>query len=463
MNKHSLTIIRTVLATVDIVTLNIAYSLSWLFFDQNIPNEYNSDYLEFFFALNIAWVLLGSVTKIYRKTTLLSFEYTLRNTAFTYLVWFATLNTYLLFFRETHLSRLFIGSTITLFAVGLVINRFAYLIMKKTQGKWFNQEGQILIIGYNDTSKKLIQYLEQDSINAEILGFTENPERVNELSHYPIIGDISSTIELSKQNNVDRIYSTITPEQEPLLYNLMREAENECIRFKIVPDLSMFVKGRFHVSYYNDIPILTMRGESLDQLNNRIKKRILDIAVSLTAIVFILSWLLPLISILILLESRGPIFFSQLRTGKNGKMFRCLKFRSMRVNKDSDSKQATKNDSRVTRIGRFLRRSSLDEFPQFFNVFVGDMSIVGPRPHMLQHTNDYSKIVDQYMVRHFLKPGITGWAQVNGYRGEITEPVHIRNRVEYDIWYMENWSLILDLKIIFLTFYNIIRGEEKAY
>lgn len=464
MNKHSLTIIRTILATVDIITLNLAYSLSWLFFDRLIPAQFNADYLEFFFAMNVAWIVLGSITSVYRKPTLLSFEYTLRNTAFTYLVWFATLNTYLLFFRESHLSRLFIGSTITLFAIGLVINRVGYLVMKKTQGKWFNQEeGQILIIGYNDTSKKLIQYLEQESINSEILGFTENPDKVMELSHYPIIGDISSTIALSKQNNVDRIYSTITPEQEPMLYTLMREAENECIRFKIVPDLSMFVKGRFHVSYYNDIPILTMRGESLDQLSNRVKKRVLDLLVSSLAIILVLSWLLPLISILILLESRGPIFFSQLRTGKNGRMFRCFKFRSMRVNKDSDSKQATKNDSRVTRIGRFLRRTSLDEFPQFFNVFIGNMSIVGPRPHMLQHTNDYSKIVDQYMVRHFLKPGITGWAQVNGYRGEITEPVHIKNRVEYDIWYMENWSLILDLKIIFLTFYNIIKGEDKAY
>jgi putative colanic acid biosynthesis UDP-glucose lipid carrier transferase len=133
------------------------------------------------------------------------------------------------------------------------------------------------------------------------------------------------------------------------------------------------------------------------------------------------------------------------------------------MNDQSDLKQASKNDSRVTRIGRFLRRTSLDEFPQFFNVLLGSMSIVGPRPHMLQHTSDYSKIVDQYMVRHFLKPGITGWAQINGYRGEITEPIHIKNRVEYDIWYMENWSLMLDIKIVFLTFYNILRGEEKAY
>ncbi len=463
MNKQSLTIIKTILLGLDIVTLNLCFTISWVFFDERIPYQYNTDYLEFFVVLNVIWIVLASLTNIYRKDTLLSFEYFSRKSAFTYLLWFATLTTYLYFFHEITLSRIFIGSTITLFACGLLLNRFIYIIIKKLQSRWFSENGHILIIGYNDTSKKLVQYLEQESIDTEILGFAENADRVKELTHYPIMGDISSSIALSKQYNVDRIYSTITPEQEPQLYKLMQEAENECIRFKIVPDLSMFVKGRFHVSYFNDIPILTTRGESLDRINNRIRKRTLDIFVSSMVVLFILSWLVPLISLLILLESKGPIFFSQMRTGKNGKKFRCYKFRSMFMNDQSELKQASKNDKRVTRIGRFLRRTSLDEFPQFFNVLMGNMSIVGPRPHMLQHTTDYSKIVDQYMVRHFLKPGITGWAQINGYRGEITEPIHIKNRVEYDIWYMENWSLVLDIKIVFLTILNILKGEEKAY
>lgn len=463
MNKQSLSIVRTITAGLDLFTLNLAYSLCWLFFNEQIPSQYDSDYLEFFVVLNLLWLAITYLANVYRKETLLSFEYFSRKTLLAYLIWFASLTTYLFFFREIHLSRIFIGSTISFFALGLTLNRFGYIVLRKLKSKWFNSNGHILIIGYNDTSKKLIHYLEQESIDTEILGFTENPERVKELSHYPIIGDIGSSIAISRQYNVDRIYSTITPEQEPQLYKLMREAENECIRFKIVPDLSLFVKGRYHVSYFNDIPILTTRGESLDQINNRFKKRLFDILVSSLVIIFVLSWLLPLISLLIVLESRGPIFFSQMRTGKNGKMFKCFKFRSMFINAQSESKQATKNDARVTRIGRFLRRTSLDEFPQFFNVLLGNMSIVGPRPHMLQHTSDYSKMVDQYMVRHFLKPGITGWAQINGYRGEITEPIHIQNRVEYDIWYMENWSLFLDIKIVFLTVFNILKGEEKAY
>jgi putative colanic acid biosynthesis UDP-glucose lipid carrier transferase len=178
--------------------------------------------------------------------------------------------------------------------------------------------------------------------------------------------------------------------------------------------------------------------------------------------IFILSWLIPLLGLLIKLESKGPILFVQLRSGKNNKPFRCYKFRSMGENKDP-SVQATKNDMRVTKIGRFIRKSSLDEFPQFLNVLKGEMSIVGPRPHMLKHTEDFASKADEYMVRQFLKPGITGWAQVNGYRGEIRELVHIKKRVEYDLWYLENWSLWLDVRIMFLTVYNVFKGEENAY
>ncbi|HQY12897.1 MAG TPA: exopolysaccharide biosynthesis polyprenyl glycosylphosphotransferase, partial [Ferruginibacter sp.] len=203
--------------------------------------------------------------------------------------------------------------------------------------------------------------------------------------------------------------------------------------------------------------------EPLDDVGNRIKKRALDLVVSTLVIVFILSWLIPILGLLIMLESRGPIFFSQLRTGKNKSSFKCLKFRSMRSNKEADTKQATKNDSRVTAIGRFIRKTSLDEFPQFINVFKGEMSLVGPRPHMLKHTTDYSKVVEDYMIRQFLKPGITGWAQINGYRGEITNPEQIKMRVNKDLWYLENWSLWLDIQILFLTIYHVLRGNKNAF
>ena len=246
------------------------------------------------------------------------------------------------------------------------------------------------------------------------------------------------------------------------MISLMNRAETECIRFKVVPDLSIFINKPVIINYIRELPILSLRSEPLDDVGNRVKKRALDVVVSTLVIIFILSWLVPILSLLIYLESKGPIFFSQLRSGKNNKTFYCYKFRSMRVNKESDSKQATRNDARITRIGKFLRKTSLDEFPQFVNVFKGEMSLVGPRPHMVKHTSDYSKIVDQYMIRQFLKPGITGWAQINGYRGEITENEQIINRVNEDLWYLENWNIWLDIRILFLTVYKVFK-DDKAF
>jgi putative colanic acid biosynthesis UDP-glucose lipid carrier transferase len=211
------------------------------------------------------------------------------------------------------------------------------------------------------------------------------------------------------------------------------------------------------------MPILSLKREPLEDFGNSFRKRSFDFTVSLFAVVFILSWLIPLLGILIFLESPGPIFFKQVRTGRNNKNFNCLKFRSMKMNKDSDVNQATRNDKRVTFIGSIIRKTSLDEFPQFINVLKGDMSIVGPRPHMVKHTSDYSKLVEGYMSRHFLKPGITGWAQIHGYRGEIKEAQQIIKRVEADIWYSENWSFWLDVKIVFLTILHLITSNKNVY
>lgn len=195
---------------------------------------------------------------------------------------------------------------------------------------------------------------------------------------------------------------------------------------------------------------------------NKIVKRSFDLLFATCAIIISPLILIP-VAIGIKISSPGPIFFKQKRTGYRGKEFTCYKFRTMKVNTDSDKIQATKDDPRKTQFGNFLRKTSIDELPQFFNVLRGDMSIVGPRPHMVKHTKDYSVLIDKYMIRHTIKPGITGWAQVNGYRGETKELWQMEKRVEYDVWYTENWNLMLDLKIIFLTVVNAIKGEKNAF
>ena len=191
-------------------------------------------------------------------------------------------------------------------------------------------------------------------------------------------------------------------------------------------------------------------------------KRLLDIVFSLLVFPLFGLILIP-VAIAIKLDDGGPVFYKSARVGKGFQKFNMLKFRSMKVNDEADSKQATADDPRKTRFGDFLRRSNIDELPQFINVFKGEMSIVGPRPHMLAHTEIYAQLIDKYMVRHFIKPGVTGWAQTNGFRGETKELSQMEGRVKADIWYMEHWTLLLDLYIIYKTIANVIIGEKNAY
>ena len=209
--------------------------------------------------------------------------------------------------------------------------------------------------------------------------------------------------------------------------------------------------------------MLSLRDIPLHNPLNALLKRIFDIVFSLAVIFGLLIWIGPLLALLITLESRGPVFFVQKRTGLDNREFNCYKFRSMAMNRDADNLQAGKNDMRVTAIGKFIRKTSIDELPQFYNVLFGNMSVVGPRPHMLKHTDEYAGKVDKFMLRHFVKPGITGLAQVRGYRGEIEKVSDIQNRIKFDIFYIENWSFLLDLKIIVQTVLNVFKGEDKAY
>jgi putative colanic acid biosysnthesis UDP-glucose lipid carrier transferase len=463
MNKQFERYLQMTLVTLDLVVLSSAYLFSKLFLTKNVFSDYQAIYFQYWILSVIAWLLLSFFLRTYASKIILNFEFFTKRTAQVYLLWIIFILFYLFFSRELRISRLFIMGTMLGFGIGTLANRFLYLGIKK----YFKNKNylikKVIILGYNDTAKKLAQYFEEDGLNTQLVGFIEDDQNVQELSHYPILTDISKALNTAKELEVSEIYSTITPEQNKDIYELMYQSEKECIRFKIVPNLSIFITRDVHIEYFGELPILSLRSDPLDDVGNRIKKRALDIAVSLLVIIFVLSWLLPILGLLIILESKGPIFFSQLRTGKNKTPFYCYKLRSMTVNTDADSKQATRNDARVTKVGKFIRRTSLDEFPQFFNVFKGEMSLVGPRPHMLKHTSDYSKLIDDYMVRQFLKPGITGWAQVNGFRGEITNSDQIKMRIIKDLWYLENWSLWLDLQILFLTVYQVFKGDKNAF
>jgi putative colanic acid biosynthesis UDP-glucose lipid carrier transferase len=463
MNSHFTRSLQLSLMVLDFLAINAVFFFAEYFFRKQLLITPNREYMYFMFFLNVTWLAVTLIKNIYHERYVVSFEQFSKVSIHAYAYFLSAVIIFLFFFRMILLSRVFITVVLSSIFVMLLANRFLYLLIQYYFKKRDWLVNKVVIIGYNPLSKKLVDYLSEEGVNKEIIGFCEESENVHELSHYPILSDVSRTLEICKQYGVNEIYSTLAPEQNQSLYTLIQGADENCIRFKIVPDMGFFFKKQMHIDYLKEIPVISLRKEPLEDLGNRIKKRIFDIAVSFFVVVFILSWLVPIVGLLIWLETRGPVFFVQSRTGKNNKSFGCLKFRSMKVSGSAHSLQATKNDIRVTRIGKFLRRTSLDEFPQFVNVLRGDMSIVGPRPHMLKHTDEYSRLIGQYMVRQFLKPGITGWAQVSGYRGETRTVDQMKKRVEHDLWYLENWSLFLDMKIMAMTVFNTVKGDKNAF
>lgn len=442
--------------------LNISFAVDRIFYKDKIPDSLSARYLNLWLAFNMAWIAAAWICNLYGQKYISSFESFSQKTFRAYIYFLAFVMIYIVLFKQESLSRLFIMTV--LLSVGLVvlINRLVYLVIGQYVRNREQFTRKVLIVGYNEVSKKLAQQLEEDALNTKIIGYCENGQEVHELSNYPIIGGLNNVIEVSKQYQVNEIFSTVAPDGNEQIYELMQKADQACIRFKLVPNFNVFTRLPVHVDYFGSLPVLSLRKEPLDDIANRIRKRIYDFVVSSLVTIFILSWMIPLVGLLIWIESRGPIFFVQVRTGKDNRPFRCIKFRSMKMNKESNTLQAKKGDRRITRIGKFLRKTSLDEFPQFLNVFVGSMSVVGPRPHMLKHTDDYSRVINKYMVRQFAKPGITGWAQINGFRGETKSVWDMEKRVECDIWYLENWSLWLDTRIIFMTAYRIFAGDINA-
>ncbi len=261
---------------------------------------------------------------------------------------------------------------------------------------------------------------------------------------------------------VDEIYYALEGDDDDSMKRVVGMADDNMLQFYYVPRLNGYFKRGFELTALGSMPVMSIRRNPLQSMPNRILKRSFDIIAS-GALILLSPIVLLTVGTAIKISSPGPVFFRQKRTGYRGREFECLKFRTMRVNPQADKMQATEDDPRKTKVGNFLRHTSIDELPQLWNVLKGDMSLVGPRPHMLSHTEEYSQLIDKYMVRHMVKPGITGWAQVNGYRGATRQLWQMEKRVRYDVWYIEHWSLLLDLKIMVRTVYNALRGEQNAF
>ena len=318
-----------------------------------------------------------------------------------------------------------------------------------------------VVLGDDTSTKQVIQvFKSKANLGYKFLGFFSENKHNDPL----FLGNFLQVFQYAEENHIDEIYCSLTQLTNEQVKKINKFANEKGILLKLIPNASELYSKNQSVQYYDDaLMVLSVNRLPFEFVENFYIKRIFDIIFSFFVCLFVLSLLWPILFVLVKLESKGPLLFRQKREGINGSEFTCYKFRSMKLNEQSEKSHVTKNDARVTKMGAFMRKTSVDELPQFLNVLKGDMSVVGPRPHLESLSIEYQRDVENYLKRHIVKPGITGLAQVSGYRGEIKKKADIKNRIRFDIFYIENWSFFLDIKIIFKTILNVFQGEEKAY
>lgn len=432
---------------IDLIIINV---FSYIFLADNFQS------LPYHVFISFAWVIISyniGFYEIYRYTKVIEIFGKILKQYFLFVIANFAYIGYLLKFSDS--SQILQFTTFSIIGISLV-KLFIYYFLRRFRVVFGGNLRNVVIIGRGKSVDQLVHF------------FNDNPDYGYKLEKIFTLEtdknlEIEECLSFVTKYKIDEVYCSLSDVCNTDINKLIDFADNNLKILKFLPDNKQVLTRNYTFDYYDYIPIVSLRNIPLDETANKIIKRSFDIVFSLVIILGILSWLTPVLAVLIKLESKGPVFFKQRRNGLNYREFYCYKFRSMRLNEIADLHQVSKNDPRITKIGRFIRKTSIDELPQFFNVLFGDMSVVGPRPHMVSHTEMYARRIDKFMVRHFIKPGITGLAQTKGFRGEVENDNDIIYRVKYDIFYLENWSLLLDIKIIIQTVYNALKGEEKAY
>ena len=414
----------------------------------------------------LSWLFSVTYFQLYRVDVLFSLEDFYRNSWRAFLTQRVLWHSYIFIFQDNILY--FFGSKANLIQLSFLlfyflISRILFTLVIVKIKRWVVKRYTVAIWGFNKTSIELASHLETNSYFIHFIGILNENSSVNYATNEDFSLALTDAIHNASKENVSELYIVTKPDFISDLNYFFELGDKHCMRLKFVPDFSSISKIHFSASNFNNFHVIKPRYEPLQNAYNRLVKRIFDLVFSLLVILFILSWLYPLLAFLIKKQSKGPVLFKQMRTGKKNEPFWCYKFRSMYINVGDESQQAKKEDARVTPIGKFIRRTSLDEMPQFFNVLMGNMSVVGPRPHMIKHTTDYNDHINNFMVRHFVKPGITGLAQVSGLRGETKKVSDMKRRVSTDIEYVQRWSLITDVKICFLTVIVTLKGDKNAF
>ncbi|GEC79043.1 undecaprenyl-phosphate glucose phosphotransferase [Flavobacterium aquatile] len=443
--------IRPISVSLDVLVITI---LSLFFF-----RELNLNMVYYILYQTFVWFFIAFIVRfydVYRFTTPVEIISKLVRQAALFLL-------VVIAFFPFAKTAIFSGKAIAIFmscsfVIIILFKYFLFYYLKRYRIITQNNFRSAIIIGYTPEALRLKEVFEsRKDYGYRFEGYFSDKKQNAEIK-----GKVDDLKEFVLEKNIDEIYCSLNEISNEKLKELVEFADDNKKQIKFIPDSKEIFSKNLKIDYYELFPVLSLQKTQLHNPTIKGIKRGFDILFSLLVIIFILSWMMPLIAILIKLESKGPIFFKQGRPGLDENEFYCYKFRSMHVNGTTE-KEASRNDPRVTKMGRFMRKTSLDELPQFFNVLIGDMSVVGPRPHLWSQNKSYASKIKKYMVRHYVKPGITGLAQVKGYRGEIETDDDMINRVKFDVFYIENWSIIMDIKIIIQTVINIFKGEEKAY
>ena len=451
MKKRYSHLIRPFQIIIDVFIINIVV---YFIYDKQYFNIYFLSYITIFWLLTsyfFGFYKVYRYTRVFRLFTLLGKQF---------LIFILGYFAYFGVFREGDIvnNQLLILTSII---ISISFFKFFWFFLLKKYRSFGKNYRTTVVVGFDDSSKNIIKLFKSKSnLGYKYLGFFS--DKIYKDKEY--LGNLDAVFEYATKHVVDEIYCSLTLLSNEQIKKINKFALDRDIFLKLIPNSSELYSKNQSIEYYDDsLMVLNVNKLPFDFAENFYLKRIFDILFSIFVCLFILSWLIPILWVIVKLESEGPLVFKQGREGLNGKEFTCYKFRSMRMNKHSNKIHATKNDTRVTKVGVFLRKTSMDELPQFLNVLLGDMSVVGPRPHLETLSLEYQKDVDNYLKRHIVKPGITGLAQIGGYRGEIKKRSDIKNRVRLDIFYIENWSFFLDIKIIMQTVLNVFKGEEKAY
>lgn len=442
----------------DLCVLNISYTVaSYIKFGTHLYGS--AEYLQLQLGFNLVWLLIFFSSGLHN----LNRDHRLAdqiNKVLTSLVLYVAAVLTLWFLVEPAYSRQLIFLTFLFFSASGIIWRIGWFYFIQYYRKRGYNVRYVAMVGYEELTERMIRFIRQNpGLGYRLVGVFDDQPVVNNKKYQ---GGVDQIEQFVQDNPVDIFFCNLNILDQQRIHQLVNFADNNLIKVKIMSPFSKMEIDNLSLQRYGAIPVLNVNAIPLDNWVNQFTKRAFDIIFSGIAIITLCSWLFPVISLLILLDGSGPVFFRQRRHGKDNRPFSCLKFRTMVNSKVPDHQQATKGDSRVTRLGRFLRKTSLDELPQFINVFLGDMSVVGPRPHPIKLNEAYQPSIEKFWQRHAVKPGITGLAQAKGFRGE-TDFNAMSGRVKLDRFYIKNWSLLLDLKIISLTIYAFVKGSENAY